>query len=115
MRTIIAGSRDIVNYSILLKAIKEIDYEISTVICGKAKGVDTLGELYAKRNNIKIEYYQANWSIYGKSAGMIRNRHMAEAAESLLLIWDGVSKGSKSMLKLAREYNLKIHIHYIGE
>ena len=34
---------------------------------------------------------------------------MAENAEALLLLWDGQSKGSANMLKLAKEFNLEIH------
>lgn len=33
-----------------------------------ARGADTLGERYAKANDIRVEYYPADWNMYGKSA-----------------------------------------------
>jgi hypothetical protein len=32
---------------------------------------------------------------------------MAEKADALICLWDGISAGSKNMIKLAKEYNLK--------
>src|SRR6187401_1706565 len=91
MKTIIAGSRDIKLYSIVEKAIQQSGFEITTVISGKANGVDKLGEEYAKKNNLPIMKFPANWDLYGKSAGYIRNDEMAKNAEALIAVWDGKS------------------------
>lgn len=110
MRLIIAGSRTITQYgfveaSIAFLGIKD---DIEEIVCGMAAGVDTLGMRFAKENNIPVKQFPANWYKYNKSAGPIRNAEMAQYANALLLIWDGVSKGSKNMLEQAGQYNLKL-------
>jgi YspA, cpYpsA-related SLOG family len=53
MRLIIAGGRDFENYPLLCQTMAEFAPEI--ILCGKAKGADTLGEKWAKENGIKID------------------------------------------------------------
>ena len=113
MKTIIAGSRDIVDYSALEKAIGGCDWNITEVVCGGARGVDLLGERWARNNNINIEYYIPDWDKYGKSAGYIRNSLMADNAEALIAIWDNKSRGTKHMIDLAYEKGLKVYIMYV--
>ena len=92
MITIIAGSRDATNMAMLEEAITISGIVITKVICGKARGADTLGELWAKAKNIPIDYYPADWETLGISAGYKRNVEMADVAEQVLLLWDGKSK-----------------------
>jgi hypothetical protein len=106
MRVVIAGPRykDIVNkiefddYSLLLKTIKSSGYNITEVISGKAIGVDSLGERWALTNNIPVNLMPADWYQYGKRAGPIRNRKMAEECDAAIILWDGISKGSRNMI-----------------
>jgi predicted Rossmann fold nucleotide-binding protein DprA/Smf involved in DNA uptake len=60
MKTIIAGSRYIQDYSLLDKVIKKSGFKITEIISGTAKGVDRLGEKYALDNNIPLSKYPAN-------------------------------------------------------
>jgi len=113
MRTIIAGSRSITDYATIESAVAESGFQITEVISGGARGVDALGEEWAMRHQVPFRRFPADWDAHGKSAGMIRNREMAEIAEALVLCWDGLSKGSKNMLKEAERRGLKIHVHYV--
>lgn len=110
MRTIIAGSRNIGDYNILLEAITESGFNITAVISGTARGVDRLGERYAEENNIILEKYPAEWNNLGKRAGYVRNIKMAENADALIALWDGYSKGTGHMIDIANNHNLKIYI-----
>lgn len=101
MIVVIAGSRDITDYELVERAIKESGLQITMVLCGQARGVDTLGEQWAKANNIPVRYYPANWKTYGKQAGVLRNRYMAEDCDAVIVIHNG-SPGSKNMLDEAR-------------
>jgi hypothetical protein len=107
-KVIVAGSRGIVNFSfvedILQKNIKDKDVEI---VSGMARGVDSLAVIYAKKYNLSLKKFPADWSI-GKQAGHIRNAEMANYADMLILIWDGKSSGSKSMLNIAKRKNFEI-------
>jgi hypothetical protein len=53
----------------------------------------------------------ALWDQFGKSAGFRRNVEMAEYADALVLVWDGKSRGSGHMLRIAQERGLQIHEH----
>jgi len=110
MRVIIAGSREIVNYNTLLKAITDSGFEITTVVSGGARGVDRLGERYAREHNIPIIQYIPDWDKWGKPAGYIRNKEMADNADALIALWDGESKGTKHMIDIAKAKGLHVHI-----
>ena len=112
MKVIIAGSRNITSMKELLIAIDNSKFDITTVISGGAKGVDTLGENWAENKCIPVEKFPANWAVHGNSAGYLRNEVMASKGDALIALWDGQSKGTKHMIDLAKKYNLEVYIHY---
>lgn len=112
MKVIIAGCRDFNNYEFLLNKCNSIliNQKEIEIVSGCANGADKLGERYAREKSYMIKKFPANWDLYGKSAGYIRNKEMANYADALIAFWDGKSKGTKHMIDLANEYNLKIKI-----
>lgn len=104
-KVVIAGSRDFYDYDILEKIIYKTGFNIKTVISGKAKGADTLGEIYAKKHNLNIEEYPADWDQYGKSAGYIRNSQMGDNGDAAIVICVNNSKGSLNMIEIMRKLN----------
>jgi len=110
MKTIIAGSRGIADFNLLEEVISQVDWEISAVLSGTARGVDRLGERYARENNIPLEKHPANWDLYGRSAGYRRNEKMAIAGDALIALWDGESPGTKHMIDLANKHKLKVFV-----
>lgn len=116
MKTIIAGSRDIVQMKYVEAAILNASltgFDISEIVSGTARGVDRLGENYGKRNNIPIKRFPADWNKYGKKAGYIRNEVMALYADALISVWDGKSSGSKDMIERAEKHGLKLFVYKI--
>lgn len=99
LRLIIAGTRNLYpSAEFIFSAIKMLGISnIDEVVSGCATGVDQEGEHWASHYGAKIKRFPANWDVYGKAAGPIRNAQMAEYADALLLIWDGKSRGSASM------------------
>jgi len=114
MKLIIAGSRDITDYNILLIALTKFDLhkKITQIISGTARGVDQLGELYAKNNDIPIKRMPADWNKYGRSAGYRRNEEMAKVGDACLAIWNG-SQGTYHMINLAKQYKLLTYVYDI--
>ena len=110
MKVVIAGSRDITDYDILLKAIKECPFEITEVISGRARGVDTLGEKYAEDYGLKLHLFPADWKKYRNAAGPIRNAQMADFADVVLCVWDGKSSGTKDMMNQAKKRGLPLYV-----
>lgn len=110
MRTIIAGSRTYFDYTELCSIMRDLPWVPSTIVCGCAKGVDTLGEQWGKEHSIPIEYYPADWKTLGRGAGHIRNEIMAKNAEALVALWVDGSPGTKNMISLSQKYQLTTHI-----
>jgi len=113
MKTIIAGSRSITDMTTVQEAITRSGWEekITEVVSGNAVGVDRLGEMWAMRKNIRVKRFLAEWDRYGKSAGMIRNREMAEYGDALILVWDGESKGSRNMMEIMNKLGKPVLSH----
>lgn len=108
MRVIVAGSRTITDYYLVATTIQNCPWPITTMITGRCRdGVDALAEQYAREFNIANDQYPANWKLYGKAAGPIRNELMASKGEALLAIWDGQSTGTANMIQQAETKGLK--------
>lgn len=117
-RIIIAGSRscpqnDPILFSKISNIISSLDLNDIEIVCGKAKGADKLGENFAEENDLTIKYFPARWDKFGNAAGQIRNEDMAKYSTHLIAFWDGISSGTKGMIKYAKKYGLKIRIIYI--
>lgn len=119
MKLIIAGGRDIEEFSFLKSALLESGYweaygKTLEIVCGMAKGVDEMGRKFAKRNELILHPFPADWETYGKKAGPMRNTEMGKFAKendgALLALWDGKSKGTKHMINWAVKNDLN---HYV--
>lgn len=115
-RVIIAGTRDFNDYDLLrdhcdyILSNKAENGEEIAIVSGGASGADALGERYAKERGYKILRYPAQWEKYGRRAGPMRNREMADNADALIAYWDGKSRGTKSMIREAEKRGLKISV-----
>lgn len=112
MKTIIAGSRKITDYDILEAAIAASGFTITEVISGGAKGVDSLGEWFATKNEIPLKVFPY-LKKYGKAGGPIRNEQMADYAEALIALWDGESRGTAHMINAAKIRGLRVYVEMI--
>lgn len=113
MKLIVAGSRGFNDYDLLKK---KLDFFINggrevEIVSGTARGADQMGERYATENGFTIKRFPADWKL-GKLAGHIRNGDMAAYATHCVVFWDGVSRGTRNMITLAKQYNLKLRVVY---
>lgn len=87
------------------------------LVSGHAKGADTIAEQYAAEKNIPIKIFPADWDLYGKRAGYIRNMQMHDyisypydRKRACICFWDGNSKGTEQNFKLAKDHHTNIKI-----
>ena len=115
MRVIIAGGRDFTNYFMLkekvLHKLQRIPDEEIVIVCGEARGADSLGKKLALEMQWEVSSFPADWNKYGKSAGYKRNQQMAEHADALIAFWDGNSKGTKHMIDIATAKGLLVQVY----
>lgn len=120
MRVIIAGPRELENdqaYEYVCDAVEKSGFEITEVVSGKDKGIDTLGEKWAFENDTPVKPFPAKWkeltqpgarikkNAYGEynaNAGFFRNGLMAEYGDALIAIDTGTG-GTGNMIKQMKE------------
>ena len=121
MKVIIAGSRHLDRYDFVSQAMSTFCARpglrdsghfvvVDEVVSGHCKGPDLMGERWAELHQVPVRVFPAAWNKHGRAAGPIRNREMAAYADALVLIWDGVSRGSANMLKEATARNLEVFV-----
>lgn len=114
---IIAGTRTFEDYDTFLIVT---DFMLQNkkdvvIVSGGARGVDKMAERYAKEKGYEIRIFLADWELYGKAAGYIRNKRMHDFVaqyknRGCLLFWDGKSKGTKQNIELAKTRNTQLKI-----
>ena len=111
MKLMIVGSRSISD----LDLSRYIPDGVDIIISGGADGVDTLAENYADKNKISKLILRPRYNLYRRRAPIKRNEEMVDAADEVLVIWDGVSKGSNYTAKYAKNKNKKLTLINISE
>lgn len=113
MKVVIAGSRNFNDLKTLTRVCNHYlkNQKTIEVVSGTAKGADRLGEAYAYSKGYKLTRFPADWDSHGQGAGIIRNREMAEYADAVIVFWDGHSRGTANMIKVAGEFNLRTKIY----
>ncbi len=117
-KIVVAGSRNYENYNeakLFLDAClaKVLKHNKVMFLSGGAKGADALGEKYAAEKGFPIKKHPANWAKYGRGAGVIRNETMATECDMVICFWDGKSRGTKSMINLAKKYGKPVKVKQI--
>lgn len=123
VKVIIAGSRNFYDYDKVEDAV--VSYFMShgilkenvEIISGGARGADKLGERLAISYGLQLSLFPAKWDTYGKAAGMIRNKEMADYAIKdsekaiLFAFWDGESRGTKGMIDIAKRCGMEVVVN----
>lgn len=105
MRVAIVGSRNL-----LVDIEKYIPKNITELVSGGARGIDTLAEQWADRNNIPKLIIKPDYDKYGRSAPIRRNRTIVDTADFILAIWDGKSRGTKFTIDYAKERGIPVQV-----
>lgn len=121
---IINGSRQFNNYFLL----EEKCYEILapyfekgtniTIYSGHARGADKLGEKFAIENNLNLKIYEADWQLYGKKAGIIRNIELVKGKNGdkpadMVISFNMNTPGTNHLLRYMRENTVFTSIYEI--
>lgn len=115
MKIIVAGSRAFSDADyvarIIANGLSSNRWEMSELVSGGARGVDSLAMEWAKERNIPIKTFLPEYKIYpGKIAPLRRNEEMAILADALIAIWDGLSGGTANMIANMACLNKPIYV-----
>lgn len=101
MKLLIVGSRSITSFDLS----RHIPPQTDLIISGGAKGVDSIAEEYADQHHISKLILRPNYSLYGRAAPIKRNECMVDLADEVLIVWDGISRGTRSTFNYAKKSN----------
>jgi hypothetical protein len=113
MKTIIAGSRTIQDYSLVCRAVQDSGFHITEVFCGLTPGVDMLGCRWARERKIPVRFFKANWDKEGKSAGLINIFEMCAYADQAIGLWDTKDFLQQWFLKFTKGCEIKTYNHVL--
>lgn len=101
MRIAVVGSREFVRLDDVRQFVQEQE-RTTVIVSGGARGVDTAAVDEAKRLKMPYEIHLPDWNKHGRAAGAIRNRTIVESADEVVAFWDGISRGTKISIDIAR-------------
>ena len=107
MRVAVIGSRGL-QVNDLGKYLPD---EVTEIISGGARGVDTSAREYATEHGLKLTEYLPEYNKYGRSAPLKRNITIIENADLVLAFWDGSSKGTKYVIENCKKRNIPLKIY----
>lgn len=81
-----------------------------TIISGGANGTDTMAEKFSEQTAIPIEIFLPDYAVHGKGATHIRNRKIVDVSDRIIAFWDGVSKGTQSVIEYAKKKEKDLRI-----
>jgi len=113
-RVLVCGGRTFENYELVdvtLTILHKDEYgPIGLIINGGARGADYLARRWALQQNVLVHTYSAQWNLYGRRAGIVRNKKMLdEGMPDLVVAFEG-GKGTKNMVAQATKRGVKVLI-----
>lgn len=79
------------------------------IITGGARGADRFAGMWAESRGVCSIRVPAPWTVYGLSAGMLRNSWMLYFCKPELVIAFPGGNGTAGMIKLAREAGVDVY------
>lgn len=83
----------------------------ATIVSGGARGIDRCAARYAKARGLGLVEINADWGKYGRGAGVLRNPAIIDAADEVVALWDGKSRGTQQAINYAMGANKKVHVY----
>ena len=107
MKLAIIGSRSIET----LCLDEYIPPETTLIVSGGANGVDRIAEQYADNYKLSKLIIRPEYHESGRAAPIRRNKVIVDEADEILVFWDGVSKGTKSVIDYAKKQGKPIRVY----
>ena len=82
--------------------------KVAVIIHGNARGADLLADQYAREKSIRVLPFPADWNLYGRRAGPIRNKLMLTESQPHVIIAFKGGSGTAHMMKIGREAGVPV-------
>ena len=92
---------------------KYVPPETKELVSGGANGVDSCVRKFAEQKAIPYTEFAPEYERYKKGAPMVRNKKIAEYADEVIALWDGKSRGTKSVVDHCHKIGKKVSVHIL--
>ena len=103
-RVAIVGTRDWSDITLVEFYVLNLPLT-SIVVSGHGGIVDLTAEEIAVARGMQVKIFPADWKLYKRAAGPIRNSQIVNYCTRLVAFWDGVSSGTKDAISKAEVSN----------
>lgn len=110
-RVVVVGSRTLGEWDLVNAFCQTVAerFPDATFGSGGSRGVDSMAAYTLKTKlNREVRVFPANWDEMGPGAGYARNWQLAIWAEVICILWDGESKGTAHMMRIADRLGKKV-------
>jgi hypothetical protein len=116
MRILVCGDRNWTDYDLIVRTLDGLGGGPHICIDGMARGADSLGNraamiLWPTRAHLR---FPAQWRLYGKGAGPVRNMQMLDEGrpDLVLAFHDDLahSRGTAHMVRIARKAGVAVRV-----
>jgi len=128
MKVAIVGDRNVFDHHLIDKAIKQSGFDITEVVSGGAKGVDSLAERWASDHGVPCKVFKADWNNisvpgaviktnkwhkkYNANAGFDRNQQIVDYADAVIAIQpNGPTSGTQDTVKKTKKTNKPLYCY----
>lgn len=106
MKVAVIGSRGLT----VKELYRYLPAEVTEIVSGGARGVDTSAREYAMAKGIKLTEFLPEYQKYGKAAPLKRNITIIEYADLVLAFWDGKSRGTKFVIDQCKRLGVPVKV-----
>lgn len=106
MKVAVIGSRGLM----VSNLEKYLPNEVTEIVSGGAKGVDTSARECALKQGIKLTEFLPEYEKYGRTAPLKRNIAIIEYTDIVIAFWDQKSRGTKFVIDNCNKMNVPIKV-----
>ncbi len=109
MKVIVCGGRDFNDAALVFKTLDRFHDErgIAELIEGGARGADSFAGEWAAMNRVKRRTVAADWEMYGRAAGPMRNESMLAMSPDAVIAFPG-GRGTAHMVRIAKAAGVEV-------
>ena len=80
------------------------------IVSGGSKGIDTCAREYAQAIGLKLTEFLPDYGRYKRAAPLVRNRAIVEAADLVVALYDGQSRGTLHTINCAKKFGKPVEV-----
>lgn len=110
LRVLVCGGRRYENQGRVFQVLDDLSWgsPLMHVIQGGASGADMLARAWAASRGNTCDGYPADWAVYGRAAGPVRNQEMLEKGRPDLVVAFPGNRGTTDMVERARRRGVSV-------